>query len=52
MSRYFNLKSSFWGVAFVAFVLVSAGFLKARQADRLAEPVGINFMSVNAPNLW
>jgi hypothetical protein len=52
MTRFFNFKSSVWAVAFIALALVSAGYLKARQADQLAPPIGANVISTEDANLW
>jgi hypothetical protein len=53
MTQKIGFKTSFWAVALVALVLVSAGFLKARHVDSAnAEPVGANVLSSSNPNVW
>lgn len=53
MTQKIDFKTSFWAVALVSLVLVSAGFLKARHVDStIAQPVGANTLSIAQPNLW
>ena len=53
MTQKIDFRTSFWAVALVSLVLVSAGFLKARHVDSTTvQPIGANLLSSANPNLW
>jgi hypothetical protein len=53
MTQKIDFRTSFWAVALVSLVLVSAGFLKARHVDGVtAQQIGANTFPIADPNLW